>query len=71
MLSRELPNPVFTDIAFGAGHPQYQQREEEAGSRGPTSKDPILQVENLFSLLFYLEINLKTYEKIDGNGVLE
>ena len=79
MLSREFTNPVFTDIAFGSsytyGHwrwtsPQYSQRGEGAGSRGPASKDPILLDENLFFNVSFLEIKLKNYEKIDCSGVL-
>ena len=52
MLLRELTNPVFTNIAFGASHTysqwcrtpiQYPQRKEGADSRDPASKDPMLQ----------------------------
>ena len=56
MLSRELINPVFNDIAFGAvtltvtdvGFPAIPAAPVGGSSTGPTSKNAMLQVENLY-----------------------
>ena len=55
MISRELTNPVFTDIALGANH---------------TCKAQFSKLQNLFLYIIFSEINLKNYVKTDDIGVL-
>ena len=82
ILSKELSNPVFTGIVFGASHTYNHWRRTpppkkkkipaaRAGvdSRGPASKSPLLRGENLFLILFFSEINLKIYEETDGSRI--
>ena len=80
MLSRELTNPVFTDIAFSTSHTYSHWRRTPRNTRcagrgqtvgGPASKNPILQGENLFfNIIFFRDQPKKNYEKTDGSGVL-
>ena len=59
MVSKELTNPVFTDIAFGASHtnshwrtipPATSDARGGASSRGPASK---LQGEKLVFIIIF------------------
>ena len=81
MLSRELTNPVFTDIAFGASHtychwhrisaPTPPQRGEGLEVRGPHLKTlPMLQGEELFFNIIFLRDQPRKLQKTDGSGVL-
>ena len=62
MVSKELTNPVFTDIAFGASHtnshwrtipPATSDAREGASSRGRASKNPKLQGEKLVFIIIF------------------
>ena len=70
-LSRELTNPVFNNIAFGASHTyshwhrsstQYPQYKKGAGSRGPHLRTSCFRVKTFYFDMTFLEISLKIYK---------
>ena len=75
LLSIELTNHAFTDVAFGASHTYSHWRKTTRNTRSvmmgrqhrdPASKDPMLRGENLFLISFLREHQYKT----DDSGVL-
>ena len=78
MLSRELTNSVFNGIAFGASctcshwrrtFTKYPQRGEGQAKVFLRLRNPCSRVKTFFLILFFSEINLKSYEKTGGSSV--